>query len=119
LQLPRRPGFAGWKARVRDTPEARSANDIPGLAKVCMVEKIKHFDPELHPDLLGQLSVRHDRKVSIVEPRPDDHIPAQVAKTRTRRKYRGIKPTIYAADDRNPPAYVRPQRVGDACDRAV
>src|SRR6185369_5670669 len=119
LHLPRRPGFAGWKARVRDTPKARGANDAPRLAKVCMIEKIENLDPKLYADLLAQFSVLHDRTVSIVEPWPDDHIPAQAAKTRNRRKYRGIEPTIYAADDRDRSAYVRPERVGDACECAV
>jgi hypothetical protein len=101
LHLPRRPRFAGWKARVRDAPEARSANDISRLAKVCMVEQIEYLDPELHADLVAQISGFHERKVSIVESWPDDHIPPQVAKAGNRRKYRSIEPTIYGADYRD------------------
>ena len=55
----------------------------------------------------------------LLNPGPIDHIASQIAEARDRCKYRGLEPTIYAADDRDRPCHIRAKRVGHAVNRAV
>src|SRR5262245_41405052 len=84
-----------------------------------MVEEVENFSAKCDSQPIGRLHVLQDRKVRIVESRPDDHIPAKTAETHTGSEYRGIEPAIYATHNCDRPRHVRPQRVRHASDRAV
>src|SRR5262245_61900741 len=66
-----------------------------------MVEKVEELGPELRARPLADLRILDDRKIHVVEARPDDHVSAQAAEARDRLKDGGIEPTVYVADDVN------------------
>src|SRR5262245_17517459 len=119
LHLTRRAGLPCWEARVGDTAKRRAADDVARPAEVRVVKEVEELGPELRSHPLAKPGVLDDRKISVIEPRPDDHVASQAAEARDRPKYRGLEPAVYAADDLDRPGYVRTERVGDAVDDAI
>src|SRR5262252_3303560 len=75
-----------------------------------MIQKVENFGPRLDLQSLTELRSPHDRKVYILEPRPDHHISAQIAEARHGREYVGIEPSIHAATNCDWPLHVRSHR---------
>src|SRR5262245_56208202 len=76
LDLPRRTGFTGWEARVGDPAKFRRADNVPRLPEVRVVEKVEELSPELRAHALADLRIFGNRKIHVVEARPDDHVAA-------------------------------------------
>src|SRR5262249_52336700 len=119
LDLPRRAGFTSWEARGGDPAECRRADDVARLPEVRMVEKVEELGAELRARGLADLRILDDRKINVVEARPDDHVASQTAEARDSHKDGGIEPTVYVADDVNRTRNIGPERAGHTVDHAV
>jgi len=119
LDLPRRSRLTCLKSRTRNLAKGRSSDDISGRAKVWMIEKIKKLSPKLHVKGFVDLGIFHDCEVRIIKTRSDNDIAAKATEARHRHEHRGIEPLLDAADPRDRPRYVGPERVADPIHRAV
>src|SRR5262245_28593852 len=116
LDLPRRAGFTGWEARGGNPAECRRADNVPRLPEVRVVENVEELSPELRAQALADLRIFGNRKIHVVEARPDDHVAAKAAEARDCRKDRGVEPAVYLADDVNRTSHIRPERIGHSVD---
>ena len=119
LHLPRRSGFTGRETRAGDTAKAGVPTTFPGWPKFAWLKRSKTSTRNCIRNLsLSSMFFMIEKSV-LLNPGPMTTLRPRLPKRETgvNTEVSNQRSTLPIIADR--PGYVRPKRVGDACDRAV